>query len=230
MAVILLDPGHGGTAPCPDEDAPFGARGASGTWEKDYTLDVARRVRDILRCSGLEAALTRESDICVGLGARRDMADAMGVPLVSIHYNAAPSPSASGSEAYWWSGNGSPSESQRLATALLDALTARVGTVRRGVFDRGLRVLTGRMPAALVEVGFISNPQEEKAVAASAEARAQVALGIAEGIGAFLGVPVHPCPPRWPLVVGGLLLAGAFWAPRLQLTARRGRPPESPGV
>lgn len=222
-AAIVLDPGHGGDAPCPGERAPFGAQGASGTWEKVYTLDIALRVRDILRCSGIKAVLTRETDVCISLDNRHELADRLGLPLVSIHFNSASSRDAEGSEAYWWSGNGQPAESLRLAETLLDALVARLGTRRRGVFDRGLRVLTGRTPAALVEVGFINNPEEERRLVGSSSARHQVALALAEGIGAFLGVRVEPCPPRWPLVVGGLLLVGAFWGPRVVPGPRQGR-------
>lgn len=208
---IVLDPGHGGDEPCPGEDAPFGARGASGAWEKDYTLDIARRVRDILRCSGIEAALTREADVCVGLDDRHELADRLGVPLVSIHFNSASSPEAEGSEAYWWSGNGQPAASLRLAEVLLDTMTARLGTRRRGVFDRRLRVLTGKTPAALVEVGFINNPEEERRLLGNSAARHQVALAIAEGIGVYFGVNVEPCPSLLPVAV---LAASVLWLRR----------------
>lgn len=214
---VMLDPGHGGRS-CPDGQAPGGAVGASGTLEKVYTLDLARRVRDILACSGVEAALTRDADVCVPLSDRVRAAEAMGVPLLSIHLNAASSPQAHGTEAFWWSGSGAPQASRRLAETVAQTVAARLGTTLRGVFDRNLAVLRAQVPAALVEVGFISNPEEERALVGSASARQRTAQAIAEGIGEYLGVEVRPCLPRWPLLVGaGLLLASAAPSVRQRL-------------
>lgn len=208
-ARIVLDPGHGGDQPCPGADSPKGARGASGLWEKVYTLDVARRARDILACSGVQAVLTRQDDICRGIAERRAVAEGLGWPLLSIHFNSAPAQGAHGTEAFWWSGNAYSDESQRLAEAVVQAIVARLGTRRRGVFDRGdLGVLKARVPAALIEVGFINNPEEEARLVGTAAARHQTALAIAEGVGAHLGVEVRPCPPNWPLIIGVTTLAG----------------------
>ena len=83
MDLLVLDPGHGGD--------DFGAR-AFGLEEQDITLDLAIRVRDILRARvpGTRVVLTREEDRFVSLEQRTAMANAVGADVfVSIHLNAA---------------------------------------------------------------------------------------------------------------------------------------------
>ncbi|HEY8369773.1 MAG TPA: N-acetylmuramoyl-L-alanine amidase [Thermodesulfobacteriota bacterium] len=97
FSLVVLDPGHGGR--------DTGAVGPRGTQEKDLTLAIAKRTRDILvRESDLEVLLTRETDVFVPLQARVAMANARGADLfVSIHLNAAPSRDAIGTETYFLS-------------------------------------------------------------------------------------------------------------------------------
>jgi N-acetylmuramoyl-L-alanine amidase len=79
---IVIDPGHGGTDP--------GAT-ASGVAEKDITLDVARRLRDLLAARGLAVSLTREADTSLSLRDRVLLANAKKSDLfVSIHVNSLP--------------------------------------------------------------------------------------------------------------------------------------------
>jgi N-acetylmuramoyl-L-alanine amidase len=83
MDLLVLDPGHGGD--------DFGAR-AFGLEEQDITLDLAIRVRDILRARvpATRVVLTREEDRFVSLEQRTAMANAVGADVfVSIHLNAA---------------------------------------------------------------------------------------------------------------------------------------------
>jgi N-acetylmuramoyl-L-alanine amidase len=83
LELLVLDPGHGGD--------DFGAR-AFGLEEQDITLDLAMRVREILRARlrGTRVVLTREEDRFVSLEQRTAMANAVGADaFVSIHLNAA---------------------------------------------------------------------------------------------------------------------------------------------
>ena len=83
LALLVLDPGHGGN--------DYGAR-AFGLEEQDITLDLAVRVRDILRARlpDTRVVLTREEDRFVSLEQRTAMANAVGADaFVSIHLNAA---------------------------------------------------------------------------------------------------------------------------------------------
>ena len=80
---VVIDPGHGGADP--------GAT-ASGVSEKDVTLDVARRLRDLLVAEKLAVSLTREADTTVSLRDRIVLANAKKADLfVSIHVNSLPS-------------------------------------------------------------------------------------------------------------------------------------------
>lgn len=91
---VLLDPGHGGKDP--------GAMGSRGTKEKNVNLDIAIRLRDALSRNGIEVVMTRETDVFIPLEqrtqiCRRESPDA----FISIHANAADSPSATGIETFY---------------------------------------------------------------------------------------------------------------------------------
>ncbi len=106
--LVVLDPGHGG------EDA--GAIGAMGTKEKDVTLSVSFLVRDELVKRGYRVALTRDRDITIPLEERARIANRLKADaFISIHCNAAFSPSASGSEVYYMA---LPTDSSAMAVAL----------------------------------------------------------------------------------------------------------------
>lgn len=91
---IVLDPGHGGKDP--------GARGARGTEEKDITLKVALRLRDLLsKQPGVRVLMTRDQDVFVELEERAKFANSHEADLfVSIHVNSHPSRSVKGIEIY----------------------------------------------------------------------------------------------------------------------------------
>jgi N-acetylmuramoyl-L-alanine amidase len=93
-------------------------------------------------------------------------------------------------------------ESSALASHLQEELAVVTGSEGRGVKQAPFRVLVGAtMPAALVEVAFISNPEEEKLLASEAY-QARVASALARGIeryrrerAARLGLPLDPAEP-----------------------------------
>lgn len=177
--VIGLDPGHGGQDP--------GAVGASGTPEKAYNLAVALKARDALVARGFAVAMTREADETISLDDRVAKAVAAGASaLVSIHHNAAPDRTASGTEVLYPAGD---VRSLELARAVYDRLVGALETKPRGIKARpDLRVLNkahrAGIPACLVEVAFISNPGEEKR-AADPDFQARAAQAIAEGAERF---------------------------------------------
>jgi N-acetylmuramoyl-L-alanine amidase len=91
---IILDPGHGGVDP--------GAPATGGVWEKDVTLDVARRLKALLREAGFEVLMTREKDETVSLRERAQFANYQkGDLFISIHFNALPTRSYRGLETYY---------------------------------------------------------------------------------------------------------------------------------
>lgn len=151
---VAIDPGHGGLDP--------GAIGVSGTPEKAYNLDIAQRLAKRLESVGIEVTMTRRTDTFVDLDERVQMAVRAGADVfVSVHNNASTSGKGEGTEVFY-----SPNHraSQRLAELLYDALVDKLSPSGRGVrLRRDLRVLRlAPMPAALVEVAFVDNPEEER--------------------------------------------------------------------
>ena len=182
-AVVVIDPGHGG--------ADAGSRSAfDGGWEKDYTLDWARRVRDLLAARGWTALLTREGDTTANLTNRVAFAEQHQADLfLSLHFNsAAPNHAEAGLETYCLTPAGLPStltrgyrddpglnypnnefdrENLHYSLRLQRALLQVNGHADRGVrHARFLTVLQGQhRPAVLIEGGYLSNPAEAKRIA-----------------------------------------------------------------
>lgn len=93
---IVLDPGHGGHDP--------GAVGPNGLYEKDVVLDIALKMRDIIRKEypQYEVILTRDKDVFIPLKERAKIANNIGADLfLSIHTNASPNRYARGIETYF---------------------------------------------------------------------------------------------------------------------------------
>ena len=176
---ICIDPGHGGSQP--------GAVGPSGTLEKDITLAVSLKLRDILQAQGLEVVMTRETDKDVRtrpqeneLQARCNVANnAKADYFVSVHCNAAEDKSAHGTET-WYSNK--DSKSKVLANCIQAELIKQIKLTDRGVKIGNYYVTnSAKMPAVLVELAFISNPEEEKLLNDPVFQK-KCALGIANGI------------------------------------------------
>lgn len=92
--LLMIDPGHGGHDP--------GAIGISGTQEKEITLDIARRMADVLSAQpGVDVKLTREKDIFLSLAERVKLSrEARADMFLSIHADSAPNKGARGLSAY----------------------------------------------------------------------------------------------------------------------------------
>ncbi len=178
--LIVIDPGHGGS----DTGAEHG-----GLKEADLTLDMAKRLRDILVARGWQVKLTRESDVDVyaandsardELQARVDVANHAGARLfVSIHANAYINSGPYGTTCYI-------SKPDDVAFArIVEAHLAADGTKDDGIVKSHLYVtLHTRMPAVLIETAFLSNPSDYALLASSAW-RQKVVQEIADGIGQY---------------------------------------------
>jgi len=93
---VVIDAGHGGDDP--------GARGGSGAKEKDITLDIAKRLKEVLQSKGLNVVLTRSSDKFIPLTRRAQIANKSNADLfISIHVNANKSKQPYGFETYYFS-------------------------------------------------------------------------------------------------------------------------------
>lgn len=153
---VVVDAGHGGI--------DGGAVGRYlGVLEKDVNLDISLKLSEMINQLGGVAYLSRKSDVFHDLWSRPAMANDIGADVfVSIHSNTAEgsSPTATGSEIYV---NMDRADALRLGTVLQDSLVSAIGTRDRGVRqNRYLVVREATMPAALVEVAFLSNREEEE--------------------------------------------------------------------
>lgn len=181
---ILLDAGHGGS--------DTGAIGPTGVREKDVTLRVTKRVEEILQQAGNKVIMTRtgdrdvygpnasdrdELDARVAVG-RRKPADV----FVSIHANAFVKPSAHGTATYYYE---KTDADRYLAAALQKGMVDCGSRYDRGIHEANFYVVKrSSMPAALVELAFLTNPEEE-ALLASSDFQEKLAQGISRGISDF---------------------------------------------
>lgn len=154
--VILLDPGHGGHDP--------GAISYSGKFEKHINLDVAYILKEKLNNLGASVYMTRTNDTYISNKERGRLADNLGADiLLSIHHNSLNNSDYFGMSTYYNTINHKePSYGYDLAEAIyLNAITIN-GVYRDGILDRNYEVLREtNTPAALIEIGFMSNPKEE---------------------------------------------------------------------
>ena len=180
---IYIDQGH-------NPQNPNAGSEGNGYREQDIVYTIGVQLARILDARGYETRLSRNSpDEVIGtsnlssLRARVEEANAWGADyFISLHTNASNNPAANGSEAFVYR---APSEAARLASSILEQLNLSTGLRNRGVMVwPGLYVLRRtRMPSVLVELGFITNPQDADLMANSPEIFAQ---GLADGITDFL--------------------------------------------
>ena len=167
---VVIDAGHGG------HDS--GARAVSGSPEKYLALDTARRLSRTLRASGLRVVETRNADYFVPLDKRVAVSNrSRNVVFVSIHYNWVKRSKPSGIETFFYS-----QHSSRLAANIQREVLKASSALNRGVKRRGFYVLkNNKRPAVLCELGFVSNPSENRKIQ-SAATRQRLAEAVARGI------------------------------------------------
>jgi len=177
---VVIDPGHGG--------ADFGAINPDlGIAEKTITLDIALKVYELLVKDGWNVILTRNSDRDVvsakasdseELGGRVNIANKCNADLfISIHCNASYNRKVSGVSSHYFKEIDLP-----LAEMLQQSLTQNILWKNRGVQQNRFFVLRyTKMPAVLLELGFISNNTEAKLLK-NPEFVSKVAQAIYEGI------------------------------------------------
>ncbi len=170
LTTVVIDAGHGGH----DRGGIPGQRIA----EKDMTLDVAQRLRNVLSTSGYRVVMTRDSDVFVPLPTRVAIANSYrNAIFVCIHFNATQRRGAGGIETYFYSRDSLP-----LASAIHSYVVGGAPSSNRGVRRRGYYVLRKtNIPAVLVECGFLTNPTEA-AYAQTASYRQKLAEEIAAGV------------------------------------------------
>ena len=181
---VIVDPGHGGYDP--------GAKSDTGLLEKDINLDVALRLRKHLSRVGIYAELIREDD--------RDYAEVVDCLtrkerdlnyrlkliqqskadlLLSIHANMFSDPVYKGAQTFFKPGD---ANSEQLATLIQEQLVKALGTNRRQAKPGEYRILEDvKIPAVIVETGFLSNPEEARLLG-TADYREKIAAAICQGV------------------------------------------------
>ena len=169
-STVVIDAGHGG----------FDRGGIPGQTvaEKTMALDVAQRLAARLRKAGYRVVMTRDSDVFVTLGDRVRIANSYPDAIfVCIHFNSATRAGANGIETYYYSNN-----SAALAANIHRQVVSGTTTDNRGIRRRGYYVLRNtRIPAVLVECGFLTNPMEAR-LALQSSYRQELADRIADGV------------------------------------------------
>ena len=195
----MIDPGHGGSN--------TGTHSIlDGRFEKEFTLDWARRLKPLLETNGWTVFLTRTNDAYVTNSSRVVFAGAHHADLfISLHFNsAAPDTKQAGLETYCFTPTGMPStltrgyadpwseklssndfdaQNLQLAVKLQGALLRAIGMEDRGVRHvRFIEVLRGqKCPAVLIEGGYLSNPHEAKLIE-SVDYRQKLAEALANAL------------------------------------------------
>jgi N-acetylmuramoyl-L-alanine amidase len=149
---VVIDPGHGGH----DMGGHFGY-----LYEKHLALDVSFRLQRYLSKKGIKSTLTRERDVFIPLEDRPAVSNRMGnCVFVSIHFNYVSYSGPAGTETFY-----NNAEGQKLAAQIQGLIASGLGTPNRGVKFARFKVLrASKMPAALVEGGFISTGNDRSRV------------------------------------------------------------------
>lgn len=180
--LVVLDAGHGG-----EDSGAVGTLDGDTVLEKNLALEITMKTKEILEKNGYMVLLTRDDDTFKTLVERPEMAnDADAAVFVSIHINSVEgAPDANGTEVYYaQSNNGDEygAASEELAENILKNMIEETSATNRGV-KTAEHAVTKRcnMPAALAEVGFITNEEELRNMS-SDDYQYKAAQGIADGI------------------------------------------------
>jgi N-acetylmuramoyl-L-alanine amidase len=168
---IVLDAGHGG------KDS--GATGENN-YEKTLNLQTVEALSSLLKNGGAEVILTRSSDKYLTLSERVKISNQYQPDVfISIHYNANSSNDANGINTFYWTTN---ADEKELAAYIQEEVIKQTGLKNRGIKPGDFQVIRdSKNPAILVELGFISNPEEEKIIATN-EYQQKAATGIYNGL------------------------------------------------
>lgn len=173
---VVIDPGHGGK--------DNGAEGEDGRYEKEFTLSLGKEVEDMLEAeSDISVSMTRDDDTFISQESRDrpDYANEENADLyISLHGNTFDDPSVSGTETYYYS-----DDTRSLAETMQNHVTGATEFSDRGIKQKDLFVLRDTdMPAVLLEVGYITNPDNEEAMFTD-DFQQEVATSIVDGINEY---------------------------------------------
>lgn len=167
---IVLDPGHGGK--------DRGTTSIAHTPEKSLNLPTTEAVKQKLESAGAKVILTRTNDTYIPLEQRARISNLNHADaFISFHYNWSNNPSVNGITDFYYQKSSNP-----LATAILNQVAKETNLTNLGTRFNNLDVLrNNKQPATLIELGFLSNQQDDSIVE-SPQFRNNVAQGIYLGL------------------------------------------------
>lgn len=160
--IVVLDAGHGGIDPGTSRNSIL---------EKNINFTIVNQyLADLFQNSDIKVYFTRNTDTKIALEQRAAMSAEVGADFfISVHINANNSPLANGTSVYYSSSNNTPNAagltSKILAGRLLEKLTDAMGTRNAGLLTAKFVVIhENTVPAALVELAFITNDADFKKI------------------------------------------------------------------
>jgi len=176
--LVVIDPGHGGPDP--------GAIGIGGIRETDVVLEISKIVKKLLSEKGVNVRLTRKNEVDLDLPPRVSFANNIDADIfVSIHANASRGKrrDINGLETFYYRGWRGRLLAKRIQKQIL---RVSPGSPDRGVKQGRFYVIKNtRMPAALVEIGFLTGRLDARRLEKTAH-RQRLAYAIAKGILEYL--------------------------------------------
>ena len=175
---VVIDPGHGGNDP--------GAIGIGGIREADIVLEVSKIVKKLLSEKRVKVILTRRNEVDLDLPPRVSIANNSDADIfVSIHANASRGKrrDINGLETFYYRGG--------RGRLLAKSIQKQILIVSPGSPDRGVKlgrfhvIKNTRMPAVLVEIGFITGRLDARRLEKPSH-RKRIAYAIAKGILEYL--------------------------------------------
>ena len=175
---VVIDPGHGGPDP--------GAIGIGGIRETDVVLEVSKIVKSLLSKKGVKVNLTRKNEVDLDLPRRVSFANKVNADIfVSIHANASRGKrrDINGLETFYYRGWRGRLLAKRIQNQIL---RVSPGSPDRGVKQGRYYVIKNtRMPAVLVEIGFLTGRIDARRLEKPSH-RKRIAYSIAKGILEYL--------------------------------------------